>query len=200
MDLSRSSGDILIGRGVSRVQMFKGDIDWEVKGPGMLIPRSSLTGRIVAPYEDVEWTENGLTIGGASIQWQTLIGNGTTTAAQPLTFYNNANARLAVGDSSTAFADTQTNVQAASNKLANAMDATYPLHTDTTGTAGSKSIAFRSTFATGDANFPWNEWALLNGALGGANTRMLNRAAGAGLLGTKTSAATWVLTATLSLA
>ena len=180
--------------------MFKGDIEYDVRGPGLLIPRDALTKRLVTPYEDVEWTENGLTIGGASIQWQTLIGNGTATAAQPLTFYNNGNARLAVGDSSTAFTDTQTNVQAAINKLANAMDATYPLHTDSTGTAGSKSISFRSTFATTDANFAWNEWALINGALGGANTRMLNRAAGAGLLGTKTSAATWVLTATLSLA
>jgi hypothetical protein len=200
MQTARSIDDIVIGKGVSRVQMFKGDIEYEVQGPGILIPRDALTKRIAVPYEDVEWTENGLTIGGASVQWQTLIGNGAGTAAQPLTFYNNGNAKLAVGDSSTAFADTQTNVQAATNKLANAMDATYPLHTDTTGTAGSKSIAFRSTFITTDANFAWNEWALLNGALGGGSTRMLNRSAGAGLLGTKTSAATWVLTATLSLA
>lgn len=195
-----ASPDTVIGVGQSRVTMFKGDIDWDVKGPGLLVPRSRLTGRIAIPYEETDWLENLLTIGGASIQWQTLIGNGTTTAAQQLTFFNNANARLAVGDSSTAAADTQTNVQAATNKLANAMDATYPLHTDSTGTAGSKSIQFRSTFATTDANFAWNEWALINGALGGANTRMLNRAAGAGLLGTKVNTATWVLTATLSLA
>ena len=198
--LKLASPETIIGIGRSRVQMFKGDIEYEVRGPGLLVPRDALTKRLAIPYEDVEWTENGLTIGGASIQWQTLIGNGTATAAQQLTYYNNGNAKLAVGDSSTAFADTQTNVQAATNKLANAMDATYPLHTDSTGTAGSKSIAFRSTFATTDANFQWNEWALINGALGGANTRMLNRAAGANLLGTKTSAATWVLTATLSLA
>jgi hypothetical protein len=195
-----ASPDTVIGIGRSRVTMFRGDIEYDVRGPGLLVPRDALTKRLAIPYEDTDWLENLLTIGGASIQWQTLIGNGTATAAQPLTFYNNGNARLAVGDSSTAAADTQTNVQAVTNKLANAMDATYPLHTDSTGTAGSKSVAFRSTFATTDANFAWNEWALLNGALGGGNTRMLNRAAGAGLLGTKVSSATWVLTATLSLA
>jgi hypothetical protein len=202
--LQLASPDTVIGIGRSRVTMFKGDIEWEVKGPGMLVPRDALTGRIAVPYEDVDWTENGLTIGGASIQWETLFGNGNTTAGDAKGFYSNANARLSVGDSSTAFADTQTELQAATNRLRKAMDATYPLHTDSTGTAGSKSIDFRSTFATADANWAWNEWAIFNGpGTGGPPTtggRMLNRAAGAGLLGTKTSAATWVLTATLSLA
>lgn len=176
-----------------KVEKYMGDLEYIADPSGLMVPVS-------LPFETVEAEHNLLVIGGASIQWQTLIGNGTATAAQPLTYYNNGNARIAVGDSSTAPADTQTNVQAASNKLANAMDATYPLHTDTTGTAGSKSIAYRATFITTDANFAWNEWGLLNGVLGGGNTRMLNRAAGAGLLGTKTSAATWVFTVTLSLA
>src|SRR3954469_3777391 len=127
--------DTVIGVGQSRVTMFKGDIDWEVKGPGLLVPRSRLTGRIVTPYEDTDWLENLLTIGGASIQWQTLIGNGTATAAQPLTYYSNAHAYLSVGDASTAAADTQTELQAVTNRTRKPMDATYPLHTDTTGTA-----------------------------------------------------------------
>lgn len=193
--LKLASPDTVIGIGLSRVQMFKGDIEYDVQGPGLLVPRDALTKRLAVPYEDVEWLENGLTIGGASIQWQTLIGNGTATGGQALTYYNNGNAHLGVGASSTAFADTQTDLLTTPTRKA--MDATYPLHTDTTGTAGSKSIVFRSTFATGDANIAWNEWGLFNGSSGG---RMLNRAAGAGLLGTKTSAATWVLTATLSLA
>lgn len=139
--------------------------------------------------ESIEREGNLLTIGGASALWERLIGTS-------ITVFDNTNAKLAVGDSNTAAADTQTNLQAATNKLAKAMDATYPLHTDSTGTAGSKSIVYRSTFATGDANFAWEEWCLINGALG--TGRMLNRKVES--LGTKTSAATWVLTVTLSLA
>lgn len=193
-----SASDRQLWRCHTKVERYEGDIDYEVQGPGLLIPRAANTGRLIKPYDVTDIEGNLLVIGGASVQWQTLIGNGTATAAQALTYYNNGNARIAVGDSTTAAADTQTNVQAATNKLANAMDATYPLHTDTTGTAGSKSIVFRATFATADANFAWQEWAILNGALGGANTRMLNRKVES--LGTKTSSATWVLTITLSLA
>lgn len=147
-----------------------------------------------ALYEEVSIDGNLLMFGGASAQWQTLIGNGTTTAGQALTYFNNANAHIGVGDSSTAEAATHTDLQAATNKLRKAMDATYPQHTDGTA-SGNASAVWRSTFATGDANFAWNEWALFNGSTGG---RMLNRKVQS--LGTKTSAASWQLTVTLSLA
>ena len=168
----------------TRLDKFEGDPTYEQRESGLVVP-----------FDTIEREGNLLVIGGASVLWQTLIGNGTATGGQALTYFNNANAYIGVGDSSTAAADTQTDLQAATNKLRKAMDATYPLHTDTTGTAGSKSITFRSTFATGDANFAWAEWALFNGSSGG---RMLNRKVES--LGTKTSAATWVLTITLSLA
>lgn len=154
-------------------------------------------GEAVEPYEVIEREGNLLVIGGASIIWQTLIGNGTATADQELTYFSNARAALGVGDSSTAAADTQTNLQAATNKLRKAMDATYPQHTDSEGTVGSKTITFRSTFATGDANFAWNEWGLFN-SVTDAVGRMLNRKVES--LGTKTSAGTWTLTVTVSLA
>ena len=54
---------------------------------------------------------------------------------------------------------------------------------------------FRSTFATTDANFAWAEWAVFNAAAAG---RMLNRAVSA--LGTKTSAQSWQLTVTITIA
>jgi hypothetical protein len=138
-----------------------------------------------ALVETLERDDNLLLIGGASALWERLIG---TT----ITAYSNANARIGVGDSTTAAADTQTDLQAATNKTYKAMDATYPTHTDSTGTAGSKSITFRSTFGTADANYAWQEWIIDNG------TRALNRKVEN--LGTKTSAGTWVLTITLSLA
>ena len=186
------SSDLLTWRCHTRLDKFGGDIVWDEQD-GILVPLQA--GEIVSPFETDERHGNLLVIGGASIQWQTLIGNGTATAGQALTYFNNANAHIGVGDSSTAAADTQTDLQAASNKLRKAMDATYPQHTDTTGTAGSKSIVFRSTFATGDANWVWNEWGIFNDDVG---NRMLNRKVEN--LGTKTSAASWVLTITLSLA
>lgn len=146
-----------------------------------------------APYEVHEEEGNLLMYGGASCLWECLIGNGTGTAAQTLTYFNNGNAYLGVGDSTTAEAATQTDLQAATNKLRKAMDATYPSHTDAT-TSGAATITFKSTFATTDANFAWQEWGLFNGSSGG---RMLNRKVSS--LGTKTSAASWVFTVTLTL-
>ena len=145
-----------------------------------------------ALYERLEREGNLLLTGGASVLWEALIGNGTGTAGQALTFFNNANARIGVGDSTTAAAVTQTGLQAATNKLLKAMDATFPSHTDSTSTAGAASVTFKSTFGTADANFAWQEWVVDNG------TRTLNRKVES--LGTKTSAATWALTITLSLA
>lgn len=186
-----ATNDVQRWRCHTTLDKYHGDIDYALpKHNGKAVLAD---GSVIEAYDSVEIEGNILTIGGASIQWQTLIGNGTTTAGQALTFFNNANAYIGVGASTTAAADTQTDLITTPTRKA--MDATYPLHTDTTGTAGSKSITFRATFATGDANIAWNEWGLFNASTAG---RMLNRKVES--LGTKTSAATWVLTITLSLA
>lgn len=151
------------------------------------------------PTRVFEGEANMLMYGGASCQWQTLLGNGTNTAGQTLTYFNNANAALGVGDSTTAPAATQTDLQGAAspaNKIRKGMLATYPLHTDGV-VAGSASIDFKSTFATGEANFQWNEWGLFNSATAGTG-RMLNRRVVTML--TKTSAVALDLEITLSLA
>lgn len=103
-----------------------------------------------------------------------------------VTEFNNANAYLGVGDSSTAFAASQTDLQAGANKHREAMDATYPQR-------AANVLTFRATFETGDANFAWNEWATFNAAAAGT---MLQRKVES--LGTKTSAQSWELTATLT--
>jgi len=130
--------------------------------------------------------------GGWSNLWQCLIGNGTATGGQTLTYFNNGNAHIGVGDSSTAAAASQTDLQAATNKTRIAMDATYPQHTDGT-TAGALTITFRMTAGSGVANFAWNEWGIFNASSGG---RMLNRKVFTG--GTKASGAVWVFTVTLT--
>ena len=90
-------------------------------------------------------------IGGASVLFECLIGNGTSTGGQALTYFNNANARIGVGDSTVSAADTQTGLQAATNKTYKAMDASYPTHTDSTGTSGSKTITFRAGWQVSNA-------------------------------------------------
>lgn len=102
------------------------------------------------------------------------------------TFFTNANAHLGAGDSTTAFAASQTDLQAASNKVRKAMEATYPQRS-------TNVLTFRSVFATGDANFAWQEWGVFNASSGGV---MLSRKVES--LGTKTSAQSWQLTATIT--
>lgn len=104
------------------------------------------------------------------------------------TFLNNANAYLGVGDSTTAFSAAHTDLQAATNKLRKAMDATYPQRS-------SNVLTFRSTFGTSDANFAWQEWGVFNASASGT---LFSRKVES--LGTKTSAQTWILTATITVA
>jgi len=107
--------------------------------------------------------------------------------ANPTALFNVTNAHIGVGDSVVAFAATQTDLQAATNKLRKIVDIA-----PTNPTAN--STEFLSTFGTAEANFAWEEWAVFNAATGGI---MLNRKVEA--LGTKTSAQSWEITVTLTL-
>jgi hypothetical protein len=102
------------------------------------------------------------------------------------TLFNNANAHLGVGDSSTAFAAGQTDLQAATNKLRKAMDATYPQRS-------TNVIIYRSTFGTSEGNFAWEEVAVFNASSSGT---MLCRKTQS--LGTKPNTQSWELTATVT--
>jgi len=102
------------------------------------------------------------------------------------THFDNTNARIGVGDSSTAFAATQTDLVAASNKFRKAMDDTFP-------TTVGNVLTFKSTFGSSEANFAWNEWGVFNAASGGT---MLNRVVEYN--GTKLSGQTWVFQVTLT--
>jgi hypothetical protein len=96
---------------------------------------------------------------GINVAWGLVCGAGGTA-------FSNANAYISVGDSSTAAAATQTGIQAATNKLAVAMDATYPL------AAASQAEVWRSTFTSANANFAWNEICISNAS---DYTHALNR-------------------------
>lgn len=97
------------------------------------------------------------------------------------TFFDNTHAYIGVGDSTTAFAATQTDLQAATNKYRKGMDTGYPQRVDNT-------LTFSATFLGTDANYDWNEWAVFNASTDGV---MLNRLVEDN--GTKVSGQTWVM-------
>lgn len=139
------------------------------------------------PYAVEEHPGNLLMYGGASLLWERLIGTSVTA-------FNNANAYLAVGNSSFAATPTQGDMQGTAHR--EAMDATYPIHTSG-ATQADASIVFKSTYEDGDAEFAWQEWGLFNHVSDQTNN-MLNRKVFSG--GTKAPGDVWSLTVTLTLA
>lgn len=117
----------------------------------------------------------GLTTAGRNFIAAAIMNSG------PPTFFDNSNAYLGVGDSNTAFAVGQTDLQAASNKVRVGMEATYPQ-------LATNVISFRSVFGSGVAEWAWEEWATFNAAASGT---MLQRYVES--LGTKSSGS-WQLT------
>ena len=131
------------------------------------------------PYEVIEVDGNILVNTGIALMEDLLIGAGGTV-------FSNANAHLGVGDSTTAAAASQTDLQASTNKFRKAMEATFP-------SRSAQTLTFKSSFGTGDANFAWEEWGTFNASSAGT---MLNRKVQS--FGTKSSG-TWVLTATITI-
>lgn len=82
------------------------------------------------------------------------------------TALNNANARIGIGDSTTAAVKTQTDLQAATNKLYKPMDAGYP---QVTGSV----ITFQVTAGSAEANYVWNEFLISDGTPGNAWSRFV---------------------------
>jgi hypothetical protein len=105
----------------------------------------------------------------------------TDTVGDALPRFDASNAYIGVGDGTTAFSPSQTDLQGI-NKFRKAMDPGYP-------TVSGNTMTFRATFNTNEANFPWNEWGIFNATTGGT---MMNRKVVS--LGTKDATQTWVLT------
>ncbi|MHB1418491.1 MAG: hypothetical protein ACYCX4_02725 [Bacillota bacterium] len=104
------------------------------------------------------------------------------------TAYNNANARIGVGDSTTAAAATQTGLQAAVNKAWKAMDATYPQ-------VAGQTVTFRSTFGVAEANYAWKEFTVVNAA-DDTGTNLNRKVEDHGV---KASGDSWVISLTISI-
>jgi len=73
------------------------------------------------------------------------------------TEWDNANARIGVGDSNAAEQATHTGLQAAVNKTWKGMDATYPQKSGQTA-------EWRATFGSAEGNHGWQEFTVVNAA------------------------------------
>ncbi len=130
----------------------------------------------IEPDAVEEFEGNLLLLEGVAEMWDLIIG--ATADA-----FSNANARLGVGNSGTAAADTDTDLLGAST-LYKAMNATYPKRV-------ASVMDFQADFTTGEANFAWLEWSVDNGNSQNMNRKVVN-------LGTKVSGL-WTLTVSITL-
>ena len=134
--------------------------------------------RLFRPYEVIEVEENCLLNTGIDEIWDLVSG---VTANH----YDNSNAQIGVGDSSTAADPSQTDLQAATNKTYKAMESGYP-------TSTTQKATFKSSFGASDANYAWEEWVVKQSS----SAVCLNRKVES--LGTK-SAGTWTLEVDITL-
>ena len=104
--------------------------------------------------------------------------------SSPPTAWNNASAYLGVGDSSTAAAATQTDLQASTNYTYVGMQSSYP-------SLSGQTLSWQASFGSSSANYAWNEFVVSNASTKGSGV-CLNRLVSS--QGTKTSGQTWVLT------
>jgi hypothetical protein len=133
------------------------------------------------PYQVIEMENNCLLNSGIDEMWDLITGvvSGATH------IFDNAAATIGVGDSATAAAATQTDLQAATNKTYKGMESGYP-------TSTTQKVTLKSSFGSGDANYAWQEWVVKQGT----STICLNRKVES--LGTKSSG-TWTLETTITL-
>lgn len=118
---------------------------------------------------------------GINVLWNLAIGVTATN-------YGSANARIGVGDGTTAENATQTGLQG-TNKAWKVMDAGYPDRPSAT------QARWQSTFGGTEANFSWQEATVVNAA--DDTGQNLNRKVQN--LGTKASGSTWIAQLTITL-
>lgn len=128
----------------------------------------------------VEEIDGNLLLNEGITELLTLLIGGAATP------FNNANARLGVGNGTTAAAAAQLDLQGAS-KTYKAMDATYPQ-------VAGQTVTFRASFGAADANYAWEEYTVDNGSVA---LKTLNRKVESH--GVKASGDTWVLTLTVTI-
>jgi len=141
---------------------------------------------IIRKYADDDAYANDRPFDVSEIDGNLLLNEGITRLLNLLiagggTAFDNANARIGIGDDATAEDAAQTDLLAAANKLYKGMEATYP-------SIAGQTVTFRAVFIGTEANYAWNEFTVDNGAAAGEN---LNRKVSA--QGTKAAGQTWTV-------
>jgi hypothetical protein len=112
--------------------------------------------------------------------------------------YTNTYARIGTGNGAGTAAAGDTDLSASagsSNRWFQGMDATFP-------SRSAQTLTFKSTFASADGNYAWNEWGIDAGGAGASTssatvgTPLLNHKTSAAL-GTKAAGSSWAFTATI---
>ena len=125
--------------------------------------------------------------------WVALLGGIAGTSIT--TKFSSTVGRIGVGDSNTAAAYTQTDLQAATNKYYQLVSGTPVITTSSTP----PTLVFSASFGTGVANYQWQEFITDEGTAsntGPVVATCLNR--GVSNQGTKASGQTWTATETIS--
>lgn len=105
----------------------------------------------ITDWKKVQSFKNAVVNAGGARMAALLIGAGGTSFASSW---------IGVGDSATAVAIGQTDLQASTNKFRKACDATFP-------SISGQVVTWEATFASGEANYQWNEMAVFNASTAG---------------------------------
>lgn len=163
-DRPTGAGDVATWRATAVVEKYHGD--------GAFDPDAT-------PYEVTEPVHNLLMTAGVNMIWQLVTGQGGTA-------FSSTGAYIGVGDSSTAAAATQTDLQASTNKLRKQVSGAPAISNNV--------CTFSATFGTSDGNWNWNEIAVFNASASGT---MLNRFVAG--LGAKSNSASWTINVTVTI-
>jgi hypothetical protein len=172
--------------GVWQCEKFNVQVDRNKPGELEEFWREIRSGRL-KPFELLQKT-NVLLQTGMLEMWDLIKG---TSALH----FNATDTKIGIGDDATAAVATQTDLIAATNKTYIAMDSGWPKTRTDDGALGYGVFQTKATFGTGDANYAWAEAVVKNTNAG--SLKCICRAATG--WGTKTSAATWVATHTVTL-
>ena len=173
--------------GIWQIEKFDAKVDKNIPGQLEEFWREVRNGRL-KPYQILE-TANVLLQTGMLEMWDLIKGTVSTNH-----LFNATDTKIGIGNDATAADPAQTDLIGAS-KTYNAMDSGWPKTRTDDGALGWGVFQTKATFATGDANYAWNEAVVKN--TNASSLKCLCRAATG--WGTKTSAATWVATHTITL-
>lgn len=162
------------------------------KCPKFLVPHISGAQLIALgadPFEIVDEPGNLLVNAGINRLGALLVASGGTQA------YDSTHTAIGAGDTNTAAAASQTDLAAAVNSANRWVQVV-----DSAPTFSSQVLTCIATFATGNGNFAWAEWAIgqnTSSAAAAITSPMLNRKVAS--LGTKTSSAAWAFSTTVTI-